>query len=232
MKNTINQRFIDVINFLLNNGVESNKAIIAQQLGLKASLFSEILKQRVNVSVDHIVKLSENWNIDSNWLLTGKGEMIKEETRDYAAHMIPFYDVVTIGGMNQSASLEPTSYHTEYINTGDWFREATCAIRHYNDSMVEYPSGCILALREIKDFTLIIWGRNYVIETEEFRITKKLGKGKENDIIAYSTNEDMYKNGIQIHQPIEIPIEKVRRIYLIIGKVEKEETSNMVYVGK
>jgi hypothetical protein len=199
----------------------------------KTGITRGVLDHNTGLTEDNVVKFVATYpEISLDWLLTGKGEMIKNETKEYATHMIPFYDVVTIGGTQQTADLEPTAYHTEYINTGDWFREATCAIRHYNNSMVEYPSGCILALREIKDFTLIIWGRNYVIETEEFRITKKLGKGKKNDIIAYSTNEDMYKNGIQIHQPIEIPIEKIRRIYLVIGKVEKEETSNMVYVGK
>lgn len=79
MKETINQRFIDVINYLLDSKIESNKYSIAQKLGLKTSMFSEILKKRVNVGIDHIIRLNENWNISYDWILDGSGEMIKME---------------------------------------------------------------------------------------------------------------------------------------------------------
>ena len=78
---------------------------------------------------------------------------------------------------------------SELIDAGDWFPEATAAIRHYGDSMIEYPSGSILALKRVEDNRLIIWGRNYSIETTEFRITKRLQDGGEDYILAYSSNE-------------------------------------------
>ena len=79
MKETINQRFVDVINYLLDSKIESNKYSIAQKLGLKTSMFSEILKKRVNVGIEHIIRLKENWNISYDWILDGSGEMIKSE---------------------------------------------------------------------------------------------------------------------------------------------------------
>lgn len=79
MKEAVNHRFISAINYLLDSNTESNKYTIAQKLGLKTSMFSEILKKRVNVGVEHIIRLKENWNISYDWILDGSGEMIKLE---------------------------------------------------------------------------------------------------------------------------------------------------------
>ena len=54
MKEVVNERFIECINYLLDEGEESSKAKISEKLSLKPSMFSEILKKRVNVSVEHI----------------------------------------------------------------------------------------------------------------------------------------------------------------------------------
>lgn len=79
MKEAVNQRFISAIDYLLDSNTESNKYTIAQKLGLKTSMFSEILKKRVNVGIEHIIRLKENWNISYDWILDGSGEMIKSE---------------------------------------------------------------------------------------------------------------------------------------------------------
>ena len=76
---------------------------------------------------------------------------------------IPFYDdIATIGGINDLMvdTDNGQSHVSEWIDAGDWFPEATAAIRHYGDSMVEYPSGSILALKRVNDRRLIINGRN------------------------------------------------------------------------
>lgn len=39
--------------------------------------------------------------------------------------------------------MEANNKVAEEIDAGDWFPEATAAIHHYGDSMVEYPSGSI-----------------------------------------------------------------------------------------
>ena len=85
--------------------------------------------------------------------------------------------------------------------------------------MIEYPSGSILALKRVEDNRLIIWGRNYSIETTEFRITKRLQDGGEDYILAYSSNESTYSDGRLIHSPIRIPKETIRHIDLVLGCV-------------
>ena len=125
------------------------------------------------------------------------------------------------------ANLDNTSV-AEYIDTGDWFKEATAAIRHYGDSMVEYPSGSILALKRVYDLNLLIWGRNYCIETTEFRITKRLQDGGEDYILAYSSNTETYPDGTLIHSPIKIPKVSIRHIDLVLGCVAKEYSNGLI----
>lgn len=153
---------------------------------------------------------------------------------DIKKKRIPFYDdVATIGGYNHlAADVSAIGGISEWIDAGDWFPEATAAIRHYGDSMLEYPSGSILALKRVEDWRLIIWGKNYVIETTEFRITKRLQDGGDNYILAYSSNTSTYPDGTLIHSPIKIPKETIRHIDLVLGCVIKEFSNGPIKISK
>jgi len=169
------------------------------------------------------------------WLLTGNGSMLeidsnKNETNE---QLIPFYeDVNTIGGRSNVAETNGITYPSDYINAGDWFRDATAAIRHYGDSMIEYPSGCILALRQVTDKNFIIWGENYTIETYDGRITKRLQKCDDENLLAYSSNEDQYSDGRLIHEPIKIPKDSISKLFLVLGYVVKSHSSGPININK
>ena len=157
----------------------------------------------------------------------------QESLSEKEKHLIPYFDdVTTIGGSNSiSAAVDGCMPASEYIDAGDWFHEAMAAIRHYGDSMVEYPSGCILAIKRVEDMRLILWGRNYVVETTEFRITKRLQKGTDDTtFVAYSSNTETYPDGRQIHEPKVIPLDTVRSIWLVLGYVVKEFSSGAVFI--
>lgn len=142
---------------------------------------------------------------------------------------IPLYDVESIGGHNDvvADTDTPAGHVAEWIDAGDWFPGATAAIRHYGDSMIEYPSGSILALKRVEDTSLLINGRNYVIETSEFRITKQLQVDGDY-IMAYSSNRETYPDGRQIHAPIRIPKTSIRHIDLVLGCVLKEYSNGPI----
>ena len=180
--------------------------------------------------------------INLDWLLTGEGTMLREPMKQGTSgdepqrerKLIPFYDdVATIGGKNSiSASMDGHMPGNEWIDAGDWFTDATAAIRHYGDSMNEYPSGCILALKELHDKRQIVWGRNYCIETDEMRVTKRLQLGTEDYLMAYSSNTDTYPDGHLIHEPFPIYKSTIRRIFMVIGCVIKEYSSGPVMIKK
>lgn len=188
---------------------------VTQQLGLSVGTIGKSRKEGRDLS-DRVVEQILNFytNLNRVWLLTGEGEMLSKENR------IPLYDDdVTIGGVNGSmANVDDAARPTEWIDAGDWFPNATSAIHHYGDSMTEYPSGCILALKRVNNPSLLINGENYVIETDEFRITKQI-QDDGDCIVAYSSNTETYPDGRLIHAPIRIPKESIRHLDLVLGCV-------------
>lgn len=147
-------------------------------------------------------------------------------------NLIPFYDdVSTIGGLNDRVANTDPNSPSEWIDAGDWFPEATAAIRHYGDSMTEYPSGSILAIKQVNNPQLIMNGRNYVIETTEYRVTKQL-QDRGDFFMAYSTNRETYPDGSQIHAPFPVPKGEIRHIYLVLGCVTKEYSNGAIQIRK
>lgn len=172
-------------------------------------------------------------DINQSWLFTGMGDMLKEpnagnvlvkSAEQYEHHdnrVIPFYDVETTGGYDGRVSASDEGSLVGYIQPGGWFdgRESA-AIRHVGDSMVEYPNGCVLAVREVKEKRLLVPGRNYVIETREYRVTKRVQRGsRENTIMLYSSNTEKYDDGRLIHEPFEVELEDVLHIFSILGYI-------------
>lgn len=206
--------------------------------------FTQKTNERMrNSSKNLISKFYPELNI--KWLINGDGDMLNENFSTHTSYnnpeaitnnthitnnnplalnkrKIPLYDALTIGGTNELVASLESSTVSRHIDTGDWFKEATSAIRHYGNSMVEYPNGSILALKRVNDASLIVWGRNYCIETTEFRITKRLQEGGEDYIMAYSSNKETYPDGTLVNPPIKIPKESIRHIDLVLGYVAKE----------
>lgn len=216
---------------------------LATLLGISKSTLSNWVS-RDTIDYDKVFSKCEHINID--WLLTGRGSMrkkedvslmgeqepVKEKTLPAKKNLIPFYDdVSTIGGLNDRVANTDPNSPSEWIDAGDWFPEATAAIRHYGDSMTEYPSGSILALKRVNNPQLIMNGRNYVIETTEYRVTKQL-QDDGDYFMAYSTNRDAYPDGRLIHAPFSIPKEEIRHIYLVLGCVTKEYSNGAIQIRK
>ena len=83
MKNfeiAINERVIEVINFILSSKIEPNKAELAEKLGVKPAKFSEILNKRMKAGMDIIQKLCIDYEISADWLITGEGSMYRDTT--------------------------------------------------------------------------------------------------------------------------------------------------------
>lgn len=203
-----------------------------KKIGLSQSYLSELENGKKNLYKDQYEKIVEIFGEDTveNFL-----EQKDENTNiSNEKKLIPFFDdVASIGGTNSLiADVTNNGSISEWIDAGDWFPEATAAIRHYGDSMVEYPSGSILALKRVEDWRLIMWGRNYVIETTEFRITKRLQDGGDNYILAYSSNQATYIDGTLIHSPIKIPKETIKSIDLVLGCVTKEYSNGPIKIIK
>ncbi|MBD5240479.1 MAG: helix-turn-helix domain-containing protein [Barnesiella sp.] len=205
-----------------------SQVAIAEELGVTKSYVNALLSGRQRFGKKQAETWSEKFGISKAWLLTGEGEMLKpdnnlsDDSSDEHAGLIPFYDAETSGGYEGLvASSGIDSKLTGYIQAGGWFdSKETAAIRHIGDSMTEYPSGCILAVREVTERRLLVPGRNYVIETSEFRVTKRIQLGSTpNKLALYSSNTEKYPDGRLVHEPFEVDIEDIRKIYSVLGYI-------------
>lgn len=197
-------------------------SVFADQVGVNKAVLSRISEATNPKTLQRIESASD---LNADWLIRGEGEMLNESDRATTIkddeRLIPFYDVETTGGYNGHVSSSGEGELVGYVAPGGWFdgRE-TAAIRHVGDSMKEYPNGCILAVKKVYDRHLLVYGKNYVIETREYRITKRVQKGSTPDTLTlYSTNNDKYEDGRLIHEPFELELNDILNIYSVLGYI-------------
>lgn len=80
-KEQINSRVIAAVGVLLNTHKELTQTAIAKMLGIKPSTITEILKGRMNASIDLMELLASNFGVSATWLLVGAGEMFANEEK-------------------------------------------------------------------------------------------------------------------------------------------------------
>ena len=103
-KEQINSRVIAAVEAVLDKHNELTKTAIAKMLGIKPSTFTEILKGRMNASLDLMALLATNFGVSATWLLVGTGEMFAndEKQKGKTAYYSP------VSGVNENV--------TEYTN--------------------------------------------------------------------------------------------------------------------
>ena len=231
-----NKRLKNVIFWLISQEIVESQEDFATKLGYNPSFLSQIVTGVKPLSKKFAEKIVEFCNKINTDYLFGKGEMLKSdiespeiqfydpENAPAGRKLIPFYDDVSSrGGINeQIANMDGVSEPAEYIDPGDWFKNATSAIRNYGDSMSEYPPGCILVLKEVYDRRLIIPGKDYVIETSEYRITKRAHINNSDCLHVRSTNDEKYEDGALIHPPFNILWECITKISEVLAHIVKK----------
>ncbi len=209
---------------------------------LKTGISNGILDKPSGLSEDTIEKYISSYpEISPEWLLTGKGEMKRISQSQFPAehpeggHFIPMFDtaMATAGSMT-TADLSSVIEPSEMVNAGDWFKDATAAMRVHGDSMhPEYSSGSIVAIKEVLNKRLVIYGVDYVIETSEYRVIKRLQRSKELGCwLAYSLNNEVWQNGPSagelVHEPFDILLDDVARLFIVLGSVKRNHSSMVV----
>lgn len=82
-KEAINKRFIMAVEFLLKSN-DYNKAYISSLLKISPSKFSEILNNRMNVGADTLGLFCINFDVNPDWILTGRGNKLIIRNDDFS----------------------------------------------------------------------------------------------------------------------------------------------------
>lgn len=191
---------------------------LAKKLGVEKQHVSNWERNKNQPGKENLDKLMDVLGISASQLL---GKNNENSTPALNTSKIPFYDAVAVGGVSLLAEQETVykSNGAEMIDPGTWFRSASGALRVYGHSMFpKYPAGCIIAFKD-SDKDVLIWGEDYVIELQDRRIIKRIEKSKQDGYIcAVSYN----KSTEYVYATIELPITKIKRIFMVLGKVELE----------
>lgn len=76
MASDLSSRFIEVVQYLIENKIVSGNKDFASKIGVSNSMITEIFKGRSNVGVSTVQNTVLLFSIDANWLLTGRGSML------------------------------------------------------------------------------------------------------------------------------------------------------------
>lgn len=190
------------------------------KIGVKKQHVSGWENNKYQPSKENLDKLATSLGVKSSDFYNFVDEKHTPVTEGKRLNEIPFYDTVAVGGTSILAEQNAIyGNQAEMINPGTWFRSANGALRVYGHSMFpKYPAGCIVAFKESEP-DLLIWGEDYVIELKDRRIVKRVEKSKQQGYItavSYNKSEDY------VYSPIEIPVTKIKRIFMVMGKVEME----------
>lgn len=235
-----------------NKGLNPNK--VSVQTNVHPTTIKNYLDNKGKPDSLKLDKIASFLDVDYNWLLSGEGDMVKEKGAGYVKespkhgvlfapkerdieqkNLIPLYDGVITASMVGN-DLSPESYAVEFVDAGDWFRDATAAMRVHGDSMhPEYKSGSIVALKKVENKRLVIPGQDYVIETSEYRVIKRLQRSSEkNSWLACSINTEIWDVGVLqgrlIHEPFDINMDDVIHLYQVLGNVKRNSSSRIVKV--
>ena len=219
---TVNDRMEILVNELCNG----NKALFAKSIGLQPTAISSYLgsKRRSKPSIDMVTNISNNLNVDLDWLLTGKGPMLKQsdhaqlpearrtEARGKGIPLIPLDAVAGFPAIdNDGVSYEDCERYSipEFEAKG-----ANFLIRVSGDSMTPmYNNGDIIACRKIADILFFQWGAVYVLDTSQGVLVKYVEEcEKDGDSIVCVSENKRYK-------PFRLPKEDIRSLSTIVGLV-------------
>jgi len=213
--------------FLDKNGVSINH--FEKQIGASNGLIGKAIREERDIGSSYIEKIVlANPDLNPDWLLTGRGNMIKatavgaesfsmqgsnrKETRINGGFKhLPLIPVEAMAGYAAGEVTYGDTDMTYYVVPE--FKEADFFIRLRGDSMrPRYNHGDVVACKFVREPQFLQWGKIYVLDTEQGPVIKKLVAGDAADeITAISTNPE--------YPPFTIKKEHVRAFALVLGAI-------------
>lgn len=223
----------DVLNRLKEAYNIQKDTELAALLGVSKSTLSN-WSSRNTIDYDKVFSLCEHINID--WLLTGRGSMLKSEPTplmgdqdspkedddspvalhtDNPKEGIPLIPINAMAGamMGEQTVME---YECErYVVP--LFKGAEFLIQVKGSSMYpKYSSGDVVACKHVPMTDLFFqWNKVYVLDTNQGALIKRIKRGSDADhILIVSDNKD--------YEPFELPLRCVNNVAIVIGVIRLE----------
>lgn len=226
LRDDINKRFCDAVNYLLAKNLARNKNEIMGKLGLYLGRLSLILGGRANVSTDNIALLVKSYGVSPEWILLGVGNIMASDDASGKASAsaalsqrvtgsLPLIPITALAGFNgidePGVSLdECTHYYVpEFAQAG-----ADFLIRIQGASMIPtFTSGDLVACHKLEPNAWVDYGEAYVIDGQQGVMIKRLFADPQNPdvLVCKSDNPEV--------APFQVNKSEVRSLSRVIGVV-------------
>lgn len=228
-----NQRIRDIIDHYCNG----NELMFSKEIGISQPRINRLFSLDARngkypiVSFEIVQAIINKFiNIDSDWLLTGRGVMLKNENKhrtDKIFHKskaiesnsnntIPLYDLEATAGVFEVFNNDHKSIPIDHITIPN-LPKCDGALYIRGDSM--YPllkSGDIVAYKITQDIYNIIWGEMYLIyilhNGDEYFFCKFLKKSRKEGYVELISHN-------QHHQTVEFPLESIQALAMVKASI-------------
>jgi phage repressor protein C with HTH and peptisase S24 domain len=191
----------------------------AEFLGIKESTLSMWYK-RETYDIELLFKKCEFLNPE--WLLTGKGSMLKEVPTVKAVaseNGLPLLSYEAFAGIGDAdvAGVDFRTIEERYVVPLFDGIQIDFMLSVRGSSMYpKYNSGDVVACRLVKDLLFIQWNKVYVLDTHtQGVVMKRLKKSEAQDHVICKSYNPSY-------DPFELPRSEIRNIALVVGVIRLE----------
>ena len=206
--------------YMTQKGINDNK--ITVDAGLSVGLIGKAKKSGKAMTSANIEKILLAYpDLNPNWLLTGKGEMINHESHADKSDCVISNHIETRPRIPFEAAAGALSLATQSITESQCERfplipgfakyDFTIIVR--GDSMEpEFRSGDELACQMLRERGYIQWGRPYIIDSVDGVVLKRIHDA--GDEILCTSDNPRYGD-------FKIPKNEINHLALIVGMIRK-----------
>jgi len=205
-----------------------NNNKITVQCGLSNGLLGNAFKSGKGLNSDSIEKILYRYpDLNSDWLLTGRGTMILSDVKEDPSSSYPTatpsshlegIPLIPFGAMAGAMSGEVSvmDYECEHYVV-PIFKGADFLIPVKGSSMYpKYSSGDIVACKRVPMTGLFFqWGKVYVLDTDQGAIIKRIKPTENPDQVLIVSDNPSY-------DPFILPISSIHSVALVIGVIRLE----------
>lgn len=155
-------------------------------------------------------------DLNQQWLLTGRGEMMQQRaiiSTDPGAPGVPYYEEDFTLGFDEL--IPPSSEHPAFLVRMPGFERATLWCRASGNSMEpEIGNGDVVALQLINDISFLPFGDIFAfVTTNGMRTIKRVGKSKTPGCIRLIPTNPEYDEQ-------DLPLTKIIRAFKVMGSLK------------
>jgi repressor LexA len=216
--------------YMKSKGINDNQMTVSA--GLSVGLIGKA-KSSKGMTSSNIEKILLAYpDINSDWLLTGRGNMLSSDNGDNAVRQTPEpaakrvmdddKEGIPLIPLDAVAGFPATDSSYAYMENCDRYiipefqdKGADFIIRVSGDSMIPlYYNGDLIACHKIHDIRFFQWGTVYVLETSQGILVKRIMESTDHDDCILCTSEND-----TVHRPFLLPKDDIRSMSTIVGLI-------------